>query len=91
MSAAPPHAWPSASAAILSPRRRPARLPSARAWPARFFLCSPLLTPALPARRWLPPWPNRRFSGLEGGRGGREAWAGHDLLSDGRPGQSFPV
>lgn len=75
MSAAPPHAWPSASAAILSSRRRPARLPSARAWPARFFLCSPLLTPALPACRWLPPWPNRRFSGL-GGWKGREGGVG---------------
>lgn len=78
----------------LVPAAPAGRVPlGARAWPAppASSCASPLLTPALPACRWLPPWPNRRFfPDWEGGVEGREAWAGRDLLSDGRAGQSPP-
>lgn len=95
-SAAPPHAWPSASAAILSPRRRPARPGSPLRAPGR----PPLLpvrpaphpgAPRLPLAATLaqPPF-FPCLGGWSGKEGGREAWAGRDLVSDGRAGQSPP-
>lgn len=67
MAAAPPHSWPSASAAILfstemAPAGRAPFLLILLLPPAVPSSLSPgLFTPPLLVRLWRPPQPNRRF------------------------------